>query len=335
MPFRYEMQAAGADNVRRVEVEDAAPQAGQLKVRVRASSINFHDFATLLGLVPGVKYPTVPLSDGCGEIVAIGAGVTGFAIGEHVLPAFYPHWKRGKPSRQAKRDILGETMDGCLQEFLLIDASAVAKAPAHLSDMEAATLPCAGLTAWYALMEDNQLTDEHIVLVQGTGGLSLAALQIAKAVGAKVAITSSSDEKLQRAKTLGADYLINYKTHADWESKVLELTGGVDIVVDAGGQETLGRAVRCTRHNGFIAVIGVLSGFDKAPMSVVEIMYKNLTVKGVTVGSVESLQRYCGFVERHAIKPVISHVLPACNLAQGVDVLMKGAHFGKVAITVE
>lgn len=335
MPFRYEMQAAGADNVRRVDVADAAPQAGQLKIRMRASSINFHDFATVAGLIPGVKYPTVPLSDGCGEIVAIGAGVSGFAVGERVLPAFYPHWLSGKPSRYAKRDILGETMDGCLQEFLLIDANAVVRAPPHLSDLEAATLPCAGLTAWYALMEDNQLGSEHTVLVQGTGGLSLAALQIAKAVGAKVAITSSSDEKLQRAKTLGADYLINYKTHTDWENKVLELSGGVDIVVDAGGQQTLGRAVRCTNNNGFIAVIGVLSGFDKAPMSVVEIMYKNLTIKGVTVGSVESLRRYCEFVERQQIKPVISHVLPAQALASGMDVLAQGGHFGKIAIQIE
>lgn len=335
MPFRYEMHAPGADNVRRVDVDEVAPQPGQLKIRMRASSLNFHDFATLAGLIPGVKYPTAPLSDGCGEIAAIGAGVSGFVTGERVLPAFYPHWLDGKPSRRNKRDILGETMDGCLQEFLLIDANAVAMAPAQLSDLEAATLPCAGLTAWTALMEENMLTPEHTVLVQGTGGLSLAALQIAKAVGAKVAITSSSDEKLQRAKTLGADYLVNYKTHPDWESRVLELCGGVDIVIDAGGETTLGKTTRCTNHNGFIAVIGVLSGFDKAPMSVIEIMYKNLTVKGVTVGCVESLRRYCRFVEQHKIKPEISHVFPASELAQGVEVLTKGGHFGKIAINVD
>jgi NADPH:quinone reductase-like Zn-dependent oxidoreductase len=335
MAFRYEMQAPGADNVRRVNSDEAAPAPGQVKIRIRASSLNFHDMATLVGLIPGIQYPTVPMSDGCGEIVAVGDGVSNFAKGERVLPAFYPQWRSGLPTRHNKRDILGETTDGCLQEFLLIDANSIAKAPSHLSDIEAATLPCAGLTAWSALMEENTLSAEHTVLVQGSGGLSLAALQIAKAVGAKVVVTSSSDEKLQRAKALGADFLVNYKTHAEWENEVLKLTGGVDFTIDGGGQETLGRAVRCSNYNGFIAVIGVLSGFDKAPMSVIDIMQKNLTVKGITVGSVESLQRYCRFITQHRIKPVISHELAASEIARGVELLAQGAHFGKIGIRVE
>jgi NADPH:quinone reductase-like Zn-dependent oxidoreductase len=335
MAFRYEMTAAGADQVQRVEVEDRAVSDRQVKVRINASSMNFHDYITLSGLIPRVSYPTVPLSDGCGEIVSCGKSVSTFAVGDRVMPLFHPHWKQGRPNPYVKRDILGESMDGCLQEFLYIDADSVVKAPENLSDAEAATLGCAGLTAWYSLMEENTLQAKHTVLLQGTGGVSLAALQIAKAVGAKVVITSSSDHKLEKAKVMGADYLINYKTYPNWEEKVNELTGGVNIALDTGGENTLGRAVKCTKDDGFIAVIGILSGFGSASVSIMDVMQKNITIKGITVGCKESYDRLCRFVETHDIRPVISHSYKASELAEAVNVMSAGSHFGKISIVVD
>jgi NADPH:quinone reductase-like Zn-dependent oxidoreductase len=335
MAFRYEMTAAGADQVQRVEVDDRAVSDTQVKVRIHASSMNFHDFVTLSGFIPTVRYPTVPMSDGCGEIVACGKAVSTLSVGDRVLPLFHPHWKQGRPNPDVKRDILGETVDGCLQEFLHIDADLVVKAPKNLSNAEAATLGCAGLTAWYSLMEEYTLLPEHTVLLQGTGGVSLAALQIAKAVGATVVITSSSDKKLKKAKAMGADYLVNYITHPNWEEKVNELTGGVNAALDTGGQNTLGRTVKCTKTDGFIAVIGVLSGFDSAPVSIIHVMQKNITLKGITVGCKESFDRFCRFVEAHDIRPVISHSYKASELAEAVKVMSGGSHFGKISIEVD
>lgn len=334
MAFRYEMTAPGVENVRRVEGESTGPGPGQVQVRIRASSLNYHDYITLTGLIPWIGYPRVPLSDGCGEISAVGAGVEGFAVGDRVLTTFYPLWHAGRPSRESKRLILGETTDGCLQEYLDIDARSVARAPANLDDAAAATLVCAGHTAWYALAEECRLRAGQTVLVQGSGGVSVFALQIAKAIGAKVVATSSSDEKLERMRELGADWLVNYRTHPDWEREVLRLCGGVDATIDVGGEATLARAVACANTDGFITVVGVLGGFGAAPLSVFDVMQKNLTVKGVTVGCRESLERLCRFVEQHDIRPVISHRFAAGELAAATALLERGQHFGKISIAV-
>ncbi|MFT5048411.1 MAG: NADPH:quinone reductase-like Zn-dependent oxidoreductase [Porticoccaceae bacterium] len=335
MAFRYEMTAAGVDSVRRVETDMSGPEPGQVQIRIRASSLNFHDFVTLSGFIPGIDYPRVPLSDGCGEITAVGEGVEGFAEGERALPLFYPQWLSGRPSKQNKGIILGENVDGCLQEYLNIDAASVVKAPSSLTDEQAATLNCAGLTAWYALMEEGQLTADKTVLIQGTGGVSLFALQFAKAVGATVVATSSSEEKLRQLREMGVDHLVNYKDNPDWEKQVMKLSGGVDLVIDVGGQTTLGRSVSCTKTDGFIAVIGVLSGFDAASVSVIDVMQKNLTIKGITVGCAESFKRMCAFVGQHAITPCISHTVNADNLAYGIELMQTRKHFGKIAIRVE
>ena len=335
MAFAYQMTAPGVENVARVEAEEVEPAAGELKVRITASSLNFHDLVTVTGLIPGLSYPRVPMSDGCGEVVAVGDGVSAFSAGDRVLPLFYPLWRSGRPTPDKKKLILGESIDGCLQEYLCISADSVVSAPAHMTDQQAATLVCAGLTAWYPLMEENRLQAHHTVLLQGTGGVSLAALQIAKAVGAKVAITSSSDEKLKRCEAMGADYLVNYLKSESWEEEVLTQTGGVDIALDTGGQNTLGRTVRCTRDDGFIAVIGVLGGFDAAPVSVIEVMQKNLAIKGITVGCRDSFDRLCRFTERHSIQPEISHVVPASQLDKAIETMGSGGHFGKIAVSVE
>ncbi len=333
MAFRYVMVGAGADKVERVEAQVPPPGPGQVQVRMRASSLNYHDYVTLAGLIPWLEYPRVPLSDGCGEIVAVGAGVTGYGVGDRVVTLFYPLWHSGRPTAEHKRLILGETADGCLQEFLNLDAASVVRAPANLSDTEAATLVCAGHTAWYALVEEFGLRAGQTVLVQGTGGVSLFALQFAKAAGARVIATSSADDKLAQLEALGADHLLNYRRDEQWQQRVLEL-GGADATIDVGGETTLGKSVACTKTDGFIAVVGVLGGFGTAPVSVFDVMQKNLTLKGVTVGCAESLNRMCRFVEAHDIHPVISHTLPAGELATAVQLMASGRHFGKIAITV-
>ena len=334
MAFAYQMTAPGADHVQRNDIEARAPGVDEVQLRMSATSLNFHDLVAISGFMPHMAYPRVPMSDGVGEIVALGAGVTGLSIGDRVIPNFCPDWLDGRPAPQKKKRVLGETTDGCLQEFLTIEANCVVAAPSHMSDLEAATLPCAGHTAWYAMMEEAGLQAGQTVLVQGTGGVALLGLQIAKAAGARVVITSSSEEKLDRARALGADIGINYTEHPDWEQQVLSLAGPVDIVLDLGGQKTLGKSVSCTRDDGTIAVIGVLSGFDAALVSVIDIMQKNLTLKGITVGCAASHRRMNQFLEQHRIQPVVSDVFEAGELADAIDLMAAGGHFGKIALTI-
>lgn len=335
MAFRYEMTAGGVANITRTEADVPPPGPGEVQVRIGGSSLNFHDYVTLSGLIPWVEYPRVPLSDGAGEIVAVGEGVTGYRPGDRVVTLFYPLWHAGRPSAESKRLILGETTDGCAQEYLNLSQHSVAKAPSHLDDPAAATLVCAGHTAWYALMEECAIKAGDRVLVQGSGGVSLFALQFARAVGATVVATSSSDAKLERLRALGADHLVNYATNADWEQAVLEAAGPVAAVIDVGGEATLGKSVACAATDGFIAVIGVLSGFGAASVSIFDVMQKNLTVKGITVGCGESLARMCRFMEEHRIDPVISHRLPVADMAEATALMERGDHFGKIAFSVE
>jgi NADPH:quinone reductase-like Zn-dependent oxidoreductase len=335
MAFAYQMTAPGAESVQRNDVEARPPGSNEVQIRMRATSLNYHDLVALSGFMPHIAYPRVPMSDGVGEIVALGEGVSDLAVGDRVIPNFCPDWLDGRPTAQKKKRVLGETTDGCLQELLTIEANCVVKAPAHMTDLEAATLPCAGHTAWYAMMEEGALQAGQTVLVQGTGGVALLGLQMAKAAGARVVITSSSDEKLERARALGADIGINYTEHPDWEKQVLAKAGQVDVVLDLGGQQTLGKSVHCTRDDGTVAVIGVLSGFDAALVSVIEVMQKNITLKGITVGCAESHRRMNAFLEQHRIQPVISHQFNAGELAGAVEVMTAGGHFGKIALTVD
>lgn len=335
MAFRYEMTGPGVDKIQRREAGAAPPGPGEVQVRMRASSLNFHDYATLTGLVPWVKYPRVPMSDGCGEVVAVGEGVEDYAPGDRVVNLFYPLWHSGRPSADNRSLIVGETVDGCLQEYFTTDSANVVRAPSNLDDAGAATLVCAGHTAWYALVEECGLRPGQTVLVQGTGGVSLFALQIARAIGARVVATSSSDEKLARLRELGADVCINYVTEPEWHERVRAEVGGVDAVIDVGGESTLGKSVACANTDGFIAVIGILGGFGNASVPIIDVMHKTLNIRGVTVGCGESLDRLCRFVEANDIQPVISHRLPAADLAGGVALMESGGHFGKIAIEVD
>lgn len=312
----------------------AEPGPGQALVKVNASSLNFHDTVNLLGLIPG-PWPRVPMSDGAGEVVALGPGVGGLAVGQRVTGAFHPGWLDGPPTPQAKHQLPGDTCDGWLQQYKVFDAAALIATPPHLSDMQAATLPCAAVTAWSALTEAH-LRAGDVVVTLGTGGVSLFAVQLAAALGVTVILTSSSDEKLACGSRLGATHLINYRATPEWHAEVARLTcgRGADLVIDLGGPATLAQSVRATRMGGTVAVVGVLGGFDMAQLPVAEVMLNNIHLVGITVGSVKSHADLCALVDKATIVPQISHVFAWEDIPEAVRVMQAGQHIGKIAITI-
>lgn len=310
------------------------PGAGEVLVKVNASSVNYHDMVNLAGLIWG-EWPRVPMSDGAGEVVAIGPDVTDFSVGDRVISAFHPGWHDGPPTPQAKAELPGDSGDGWLQQYRVAASDGLVATPTHLSDIEAASLPCAGVTAWNALLEAG-IGPGDVVVTQGTGGVSLFAVQFAHALGAEVILTSSSDEKLQIGSALGAAHLINYRDTPDWANEVKRITGGrgADLVVDLGGPETLAHSVRAARMGGTVAVIGVLTGFDAAPIPVAEVMLNNIRVIGITVGSVLSFVELCELITTARIKPHISHVFDWTEVGEAVRVLQAGEHVGKIALRI-
>ena len=304
---------------------------GELLVRVRASSLNFHDFAVVSGMI---KTPDgrIPMSDGAGEVVAVGAGVSGWNVGDQVLSTFFPNWPAGDVRLERIIGVPGDHIDGFAAEFVAMPASAFTRLPKGYSFAEAATLPCAALTAWRALMVEAKIKPGDVVLTQGTGGVSIFALQLAKAAGATVISTSSSDAKLERLKALGADHLINYKDEPEWGRKATELSGGgVDVVVEIGGAGTLTQSVHATRIGGHVSLIGVLAGVaGEVPTAV--IMSKNIAVKGVTVGSVQDQREMIAAIEANGIKPVIDSSFPLDGIAAAFAHQISQKHFGKIVL---
>jgi NADPH:quinone reductase-like Zn-dependent oxidoreductase len=321
-----------------VERTVGEPGPGQVLIKVNASSLNFHDNVNLMGLLAG-PWPRVPMSDGAGEVVAVGPGSDGIPdgphVGQRVMGAFHPGWLDGPPTPEAKRELPGDTGDGWLQQYRVADATGLVCTPDHLSDVEAATIPCAGVTAWSALVEAN-IGEGDLVVTQGTGGVSLFATQLARALGVTVILTSSSDDKLKVGSDLGATHLINYRTTPQWETEVKQLTAGrgADLIVDLGGPATLAQSLHSARVGGTVAVIGVLSGFDMTPISVAEVMLNNLRVIGITVGSVRAHRDLCALISRAGIRPHISHVFDWKNLEEAVGVMRAGEHVGKIALTI-
>jgi NADPH:quinone reductase-like Zn-dependent oxidoreductase len=310
------------------------PGPGQVLVKVNASSLNFHDNVNLMGLLPG-PWPRVPMSDGAGEVVAVGSGVDALNVGERVMGAFHPGWLDGPPTPEAKRQLPGDSEDGWLQQYRVAAVTGLVRTPDYLSDVEAATIPCAGVTAWSALAEAN-IGEGDVVVTQGTGGVSLFAVQLARALGATVILTSSSDDKLKIGSDLGATYLINYRSAPQWDVEVKRLTAGrgADLIVEVGGPATLAQSVHSARMGGTVAVIGVLSGFDTAPISVAEVMLNNLRVVGITVGSVRAHTELCELMSNAVIKPHISHVFDWEQLDEALRVMRAGEHVGKIALTI-
>ncbi|MFC4295089.1 NAD(P)-dependent alcohol dehydrogenase [Novosphingobium tardum] len=310
------------------------PGPGEIRVRIRASSLNFHDFAVVTGMIPAAD-GRIPMSDGAGEVVAVGDGVTGFAVGDTALSLFFPEWIDGGPPSSAFRTVPGDGVDGYAREDVVLPTSWFTRIPKGYSAAEAATLTCAGLTAWRALFVDGVTKPGSTVLIQGSGGVSIFALQFAKAAGARVIATSSSGEKLDRLRDLGADELINYKEVAEWGKKALELTGGqgVDTVVEIGGAGTLDQSMQAARVGGHVALIGVLAGFA-GPVQTGLLMGKNLRVQGLTVGSRMQQMDMIAGIEANGIKPVISDHFPLTGLADAFRHQAANKHFGKIVVDI-
>jgi len=312
----------------------AAPGPGEITVDLKASSLNYHDYAVVKGMIP-TEPGRIPMSDGAGIVSAVGDGVTEFSVGDHVVSTFFPDWLDGRPPSSAFTRVPGDGIDGYARGAVTAPTHWFTRAPSGFSHAEAATLTCAGLTAWRALFVDYAVKPGDTVLVQGTGGVSIFALQFAKAAGATVIATSSSNEKLERVRELGADHLINYKEVESWGPKALEITGGrgVDCVVEIGGAGTLDQSMLATRVGGHVALIGVLAGFA-GPVQTALLFSKNLKVQGLTVGSRAMQQDMIAAIEANGIKPVISDTFALADLADAFRHQESGSHFGKIAVEI-
>jgi NADPH:quinone reductase-like Zn-dependent oxidoreductase len=278
--------------------------------------------------------PLIPLSDGAGEVIAIGDGVSRVAAGDRVAGIFAQGWIAGEPTQERVRaTTLGSPLDGMLAEYVVLDQQGLVRLPSHLSYEEASTLPCAAVTAWNALTKYRQLTAGETVLLQGTGGVSIFALQFAKLFGATVIITSSSDAKLERAQALGADHLINYREQPDWHKAARSLTGrtGVDHIVEVGGAGTFEKSLAALRIGGFVATIGVLDGVC-APMSVIPILMSGLTVQGILVGSRDDFEAMNKAVAVAQLQPVVDRIFPFAEVPAAFALMQRGGHFGKIVI---
>lgn len=326
---------ASLDTLLPATAEDPGqPGPGQIRVRLAASSLNYHDFAVVSGMIPAAT-GRIPMSDGAGMVEAVGDGVTQFKAGDLVVSTFFPDWIDGAPPATAFRGVPGDGIDGYAREAVVTPEHWFTRAPIGYNAAEAATLTCAGLTAWRALFVDNAICPGSTVLIQGSGGVSIFALQFAKAAGATVIATSSSDDKLAKLKALGADHLINYNEVPAWGAKVLELTGGagVDCVVEIGGAGTLDQSMMATRVGGHVALIGVLAGFA-GPVQTALLMAKNLRVQGLTVGSRAQQLAMIRGIEANGIKPVISDHFPLASLADAFRHQAANKHFGKIAVDI-
>lgn len=336
LPTRMKAMAATAfslDAIEAIELDVPQPRRGEILVKVAAASLNYRDLAVVAqNYIPGLPLPLVPASDCCGTVVAVGEGVTQWKLGDRVTPVYTQGWHDGKPTpEQRARRTLGAPLSGVLQQYVAVPAEDAVVPPASLTDVEAATLPIAALTAWSALQEGG-VKPGDTVLLQGTGGVSLFALQFAKAAGAKVIITSSSDDKLERAKALGADAVVNYRRHADWEVKVKELTGGrgVDIVVETAGAG-LSKSLAATAFGGFVGVVGFVAGYE-ATISLRQLIGPMIRVQGIAVGSRARFEQMNRAIEQHGIKPVLDQVFALEDAKAAFQHMASGAHFGKIAI---
>ncbi len=326
---------ATLDTMRVVHLPNApAPGRGEIQVRLRASSLNYHDYAVVTGAIP-VPAGRIPLSDGAGEIIALGEDVTQFAVGDLVVSTFFPDWANGGPQDGGFTNVPGDGMDGYAREVVTGPANWFTPAPRGYDAMEAATLTCAGLTAWRALVVEGAIKAGDSVLVQGTGGVSIFALQFAKAMGATVIATSSSDEKLERLKAMGADHIINYRGDTKWGATAKKLTGGrgVDHVVEIGGAGTLPQSLAAIRVGGHISMIGVLAGFQ-GTVPTAMLMGKQARVIGVTVGSRRHQLDMIAAIDATGIRPVVETRFALADLADAFRHQESGLHFGKIGIEI-
>jgi NADPH:quinone reductase-like Zn-dependent oxidoreductase len=326
-------QPGGLDNLRLVDIAPPdAPKMGQIQVRIHASSLNYHD----LGVVTGhgrAEDGRIPMSDGAGVVTAVGEGVTEFAVDDAVVSCFFPHWQSGRSVPSTFQTVPGDGVDGFARELVNLPIQAFTLAPKGYTYEQAATLTTAGLTAWRALVVDSRLQAGDTVLVLGTGGVSIFALQMAKAMGARVIATTSSDAKKSHLFALGADQVINYKDQPEWGEVVLAATSGrgVDIVVEVGGPATLPQSIRACAPGGHIALIGVLTGYAGS-IPTAELMRKQQTLGGLIVGSREQQQDMVRALENFSWRPVIDSSYPLEQIAEAFGHQKAGRHFGKICL---
>lgn len=312
--------------------EPGAPAAGEIRVRIHASSLNYHDYAVAVGGIPTPE-GRIPMSDGAGVVEAVGDGVTEFAAGDHVVSCFFPYWQAGVPPHGNFSHVPGDGLDGFACEVVVKPAHWFTHAPKGWSHLEAATLPCAALTAWRALVVEGGLKAGDSALILGTGGVAIFALQMAKAMGATAIVTSSADEKLERARAMGADFTVNYKTDPEWGSTVRQWTGkrGVDHVVEIGGPGTLPQSIVAVRVGGHISLIGTLTG-SAGEVPTLAMMAKQVSLKGIIVGSRSHQQDMVRGLETTGIRPVIDKTFPLAQLADAFRYEEQRAHFGKICV---
>jgi NADPH:quinone reductase-like Zn-dependent oxidoreductase len=323
------------DNLTLVERREPSPGKGQVLVKVRAVSLNYRDLLIAKGLYnPKIPLPFVPFSDGAGDVVSVGEGVTRVKKGDRVAGIFMQKWLSGELTEDKAKSALGGGAEGMLAELVVLHEDGAVHVPEHLSYEEAATLPCAAVTAWHAVIEHGLKPGETVLLL-GTGGVSIFSLQFAKTAGARVIITSSSDEKLKKAKELGATDGINYRSAPDWEKSVHDLTGGigVDLVVEVGGAGTLPQSLRAVRMGGRISLIGVLTGAE-GEINPRSIIMKKVRIQGIFVGSREMFETMSRAVSLHQLHPVIDRVFPFEEAQEALRYMESRAHFGKICIRV-
>jgi NADPH:quinone reductase-like Zn-dependent oxidoreductase len=326
----------GVDALVVVEKPDPTPGPGQVLVRMRAVSLNYRDLLMVGGIYgrgPAMGGAITPFSDGCGVVEAVGAGVTRVAVGDRVATLFFQNWNSGRPTLEKLSSALGFPIPGAGAELQTFSQEGVSKVPDFLSDQQVATLPCAALTAWRGLFEDARLEPGDTVVLQGTGGVSIFGLQFAKAAGYRTVITSSSDAKLKRAKALGADHLVNYKTTPDWSGPVREATGGrgADFIMEVGGGGTIQQSLRAVRIGGHIAIIGVVAGMGEG-LNPAALIGNSAKLQGLSVGSRDMFEAMCRALELHRIQPVVDKVFPFEDAKAAFEAMRNGEHFGKIVL---
>lgn len=327
----------GLDALQLSERPKPQVQNGEVLVRMRAAALNYRDLLVVKEAHEDTEQPpdVVPVSDGAGEVVEVGAGVKSVKLGDRVTSCFMPGWLEGELSPEKQSSALGYIVGGVLAEYVALPESGVMLCPAHLSFEEASTLPCAALTAWNALTRGGNILPGKTVLVQGTGGVSLFALQFAKLFGARVIALSSKDNKLQRLKELGASLTINYRSTPNWEQPVMEYTKGegVDHIIEVGGASTLDKSLITIKYGGTISIIGHVSG-DTVPVNLRHILRKDVTLQGIYVGSHKMFEAMNNAIALHKMKPVIDKTFPFEQAKEAMKYLESGAHFGKVCISI-
>jgi NADPH:quinone reductase-like Zn-dependent oxidoreductase len=331
----FEISQFGIDKLQIVERDKPVPSENEVLIKFEAASLNYRDVMVASGTYnPRMKLPAIPFSDGAGEIVEIGTGVTKWKIGDRVCPSVVQGWVDGEPAAEKAKTAIGAGLDGVLREYGEFNEEAVVGIPGHLSYEEASTLPCAALTAWNGLVVSGKLKAGDTVLTLGTGGVSVFAVQFAKHFGAKVIATSSSNEKLERIKELGADETINYRETPDWDKAVLELTNGrgVDQVIEVGGTGTLQRSVKAVRVGGHIALIGALA--TSGEFNPIPVFMKAIRVQGIFIGSRRMFEEMNAEITRIGLTPVIDRIFDFTEAAQALKYMQASSHLGKIVVRV-